>query len=121
MQKESLMLISVCSFRPMGDSDDDLDRRRRDKFRRERSDMERSREREERRRDDWPDRWELATILIVKLFVFNPERKIRQVQPEPTEAHLLHQTAAELLSQRGSCCHLVAICSSAVLCSSAGL
>ncbi|XP_042073015.1 serrate RNA effector molecule homolog [Haplochromis burtoni] len=40
----------------MGDSDDDLDRRRRDKFRRERSDMERSREREERRRDDWPDR-----------------------------------------------------------------
>ncbi|KAM8897544.1 serrate RNA effector molecule homolog [Spinachia spinachia] len=40
----------------MGDSDDDFDRRRRDKFRRERSDMERSREREERRRDDWPDR-----------------------------------------------------------------
>ncbi|XP_061664647.1 serrate RNA effector molecule homolog isoform X2 [Syngnathoides biaculeatus] len=45
--------------RPMGDSDDEFDRRRRDKFRRERSDMERSREREERRRDDWPDRdWE---------------------------------------------------------------
>ncbi|XP_027866366.1 serrate RNA effector molecule homolog [Xiphophorus couchianus] len=43
----------------MGDSDDELDRRRRDKFRRERSDMERSREREERRRDDWADReWE---------------------------------------------------------------
>ncbi|KAM9836357.1 serrate RNA effector molecule homolog A-like [Aulostomus maculatus] len=43
----------------MGDSDDEFDRRRRDKFRRERSDMERSREREERRRDDWPDRdWE---------------------------------------------------------------
>ncbi|XP_078101651.1 serrate RNA effector molecule homolog, partial [Sander vitreus] len=40
----------------MGDSDDEFDRRRRDKFRRERSDMERSREREERRRDDWPDR-----------------------------------------------------------------
>ncbi|XP_055012390.1 serrate RNA effector molecule homolog [Boleophthalmus pectinirostris] len=40
----------------MGDSDDELDRRRRDKFRRERSDMERSREREERRRDDWPER-----------------------------------------------------------------
>ncbi|KAK5848046.1 hypothetical protein PBY51_005700 [Eleginops maclovinus] len=43
----------------MGDSDDEFDRRRRDKFRRERSDMERSREREERRREDWPDRdWE---------------------------------------------------------------
>lgn len=41
----------------MGDSDDEFDRRRRDKFRRERSDMERSREREERRRDDWPDRY----------------------------------------------------------------
>ncbi|XP_017297635.1 serrate RNA effector molecule homolog [Kryptolebias marmoratus] len=40
----------------MGDSDDEFDRRRRDKFRRERSDMERSREREERRRDEWPDR-----------------------------------------------------------------
>lgn len=49
-----LMLSSV--FSPMGDSDDEFDRRRRDKFRRERSDMERSREREERRRDDWPDR-----------------------------------------------------------------
>lgn len=45
-------------FSPMGDSDDEFDRRRRDKFRRERSDMERSREREERRRDDWPDRYE---------------------------------------------------------------
>lgn len=40
----------------MGDSDDEFDRRRRDKFRRERSDMERSRERDERRRDEWPDR-----------------------------------------------------------------
>uniref|UniRef100_A0AAQ5XVY2 Serrate, RNA effector molecule n=1 Tax=Amphiprion ocellaris TaxID=80972 RepID=A0AAQ5XVY2_AMPOC len=40
----------------MGDSDDEFDRRRRDKFRRERSDMERSRERDDRRRDDWPDR-----------------------------------------------------------------
>ncbi|XP_068611952.1 serrate RNA effector molecule homolog [Brachionichthys hirsutus] len=40
----------------MGDSDDEFDRRRRDKFRRERGDMERSREREERRRDEWPDR-----------------------------------------------------------------
>ncbi|CAF90329.1 unnamed protein product [Tetraodon nigroviridis] len=39
----------------MGDSDDEFDRRRRDKFRRERSDMERSREREDRRRDDWQD------------------------------------------------------------------
>ncbi|CAL8377245.1 unnamed protein product [Boreogadus saida] len=42
--------------RPMGDSDDEFDRRRRDKFRRERSDMERSREREDRRREDWPER-----------------------------------------------------------------
>ncbi|XP_072006136.1 serrate RNA effector molecule homolog [Engystomops pustulosus] len=40
----------------MGDSDDEYDRRRRDKFRRERSDYDRSREREERRRDDWSDR-----------------------------------------------------------------
>uniref|UniRef100_A0A3Q4HVL7 Serrate RNA effector molecule homolog (Arabidopsis) n=1 Tax=Neolamprologus brichardi TaxID=32507 RepID=A0A3Q4HVL7_NEOBR len=39
----------------MGDSDDDHDRRRRDKFRRERSDYDRSREREDRRRDDWND------------------------------------------------------------------
>ncbi|KAL4659945.1 hypothetical protein GN956_G221 [Arapaima gigas] len=41
----------------MGDSDDEYDRRRRDKFRRERSDYDRSREREERRRDDWNDRY----------------------------------------------------------------
>ncbi|CAL8276179.1 unnamed protein product [Arctogadus glacialis] len=40
----------------MGDSDDEYDRRRRDKFRRERSDFDRSREREDRRRDDWNDR-----------------------------------------------------------------
>lgn len=53
----------------MGDSDDEFDRRRRDKFRRERSDMERSREREERRRDDWPDRYahlSTPTILIIQ-------------------------------------------------------
>ncbi|XP_041842081.1 serrate RNA effector molecule homolog B-like isoform X2 [Melanotaenia boesemani] len=52
-------LLSVSKrriFSLMGDSDDEFDRRRRDKFRRERSDMERSREREERRRDDWPER-----------------------------------------------------------------
>ncbi|KAM9313422.1 serrate RNA effector molecule homolog [Gastrophryne carolinensis] len=40
----------------MADSDDEYDRRRRDKFRRERSDYDRSRERDERRRDDWSDR-----------------------------------------------------------------
>ncbi|XP_034034535.1 serrate RNA effector molecule homolog isoform X2 [Thalassophryne amazonica] len=40
----------------MGDSDDEYDRRRRDKFRRERSDYDRSREREDRRREDWNDR-----------------------------------------------------------------
>ncbi|XP_010866589.1 serrate RNA effector molecule homolog isoform X1 [Esox lucius] len=39
----------------MGDSDDEFDRRRRDKFRRERSDLDRSREREDRRREDWPE------------------------------------------------------------------
>lgn len=44
-------------LRHMADSDDEFDRRRRDKFRRERSDMERSREREDRRRDDWGDRY----------------------------------------------------------------
>lgn len=49
--------MSLSAFSPMGDSDDEFDRRRRDKFRRERSDMERSREREDRRRDDWQDRW----------------------------------------------------------------
>lgn len=43
-------------FMQMGDSDDEYDRRRRDKFRRERSDYDRSREREDRRRDDWNDR-----------------------------------------------------------------
>uniref|UniRef100_A0AAZ3QX01 Serrate RNA effector molecule homolog n=1 Tax=Oncorhynchus tshawytscha TaxID=74940 RepID=A0AAZ3QX01_ONCTS len=43
--------------RAMADSDDEYDRRRRDKFRRERSDnYDRSREREDRRRDDWNDR-----------------------------------------------------------------
>ncbi|XP_061658996.1 serrate RNA effector molecule homolog isoform X1 [Syngnathoides biaculeatus] len=40
----------------MGDSDDEYDRRRRDKFRRERSDYDRSREREDRHRDEWNDR-----------------------------------------------------------------
>uniref|UniRef100_A0A8C2C993 Serrate RNA effector molecule homolog (Arabidopsis) n=1 Tax=Cyprinus carpio TaxID=7962 RepID=A0A8C2C993_CYPCA len=40
----------------MADSDDEYDRRRRDKFRRERSDYDRSREREDRRREDWNDR-----------------------------------------------------------------
>ncbi|KAM8986014.1 LOW QUALITY PROTEIN: serrate RNA effector molecule homolog [Ara ararauna] len=40
----------------MADSDDEYDRRRRDKFRRERSDYDRSREREERRREEWSDR-----------------------------------------------------------------
>ncbi|XP_062341991.1 serrate RNA effector molecule homolog isoform X2 [Osmerus eperlanus] len=40
----------------MADSDDEYDRRRRDKFRRERSDYDRSREREDRRRDEWNDR-----------------------------------------------------------------
>ncbi|XP_013993180.1 serrate RNA effector molecule homolog isoform X2 [Salmo salar] len=43
--------------REMADSDDEYDRRRRDKFRRERSDnYDRSREREDRRREDWNDR-----------------------------------------------------------------
>lgn len=51
-----LFPVSGLTVQSMGDSDDEFDRRRRDKFRRERSDMERSREREERRRDDWPDR-----------------------------------------------------------------
>ncbi|KAG7516399.1 hypothetical protein JOB18_030588 [Solea senegalensis] len=44
------------TLKKMGDSDDEYDRRRRDKFRRERSDYDRSREREDRRRDDWNDR-----------------------------------------------------------------
>lgn len=47
----------------MADSDDEYDRRRRDKFRRERSDYDRSRERDERRRDDWSDRWVMGTSL----------------------------------------------------------
>lgn len=55
------MFMLICPltsiFRVMADSDDEYDRRRRDKFRRERSDnYDRSREREERRRDDWNDR-----------------------------------------------------------------
>lgn len=59
LHEQNLLYSTLPWFRPdcpMGDSDDEFDRRRRDKFRRERSDMERSREREERRRDDWPDR-----------------------------------------------------------------
>lgn len=52
----------------MGDSDDEFDRRRRDKFRRERSDMERSREREDRRRDDWQDRWAHLNTLPCSLW-----------------------------------------------------
>lgn len=56
LQRLIIRTNSLFGFSPMGDSDDEFDRRRRDKFRRERSDMERSREREERRRDDWPDR-----------------------------------------------------------------
>lgn len=49
--------ISLPQALAMGDSDDEYDRRRRDKFRRERSDYDRSRERDDRRRDDWNDRW----------------------------------------------------------------
>lgn len=53
----SVFRLQVLSDRAMGDSDDEYDRRRRDKFRRERSDYDRSRERDERRRgDDWNDR-----------------------------------------------------------------
>lgn len=50
---------AVCDFNleQMGDSDDEYDRRRRDKFRRERSDYDRSREREDRRRDEWNERY----------------------------------------------------------------
>ncbi|XP_041865205.1 serrate RNA effector molecule homolog isoform X2 [Melanotaenia boesemani] len=50
------MFTQIFPFLKMGDSDDEYDRRRRDKFRRERSDYDRSREREDRRRDDWNDR-----------------------------------------------------------------
>ena len=50
------LVVSAAWFTVMGDSDDEYDRRRRDKFRRERSDYDRSREREDRRRDDWNDR-----------------------------------------------------------------
>lgn len=53
----SLSGFQAPSASAMGDSDDEYDRRRRDKFRRERSDYDRSRERDERRRgDDWNDR-----------------------------------------------------------------
>lgn len=46
----------------MGDSDDEYDRRRRDKFRRERSDYDRSREREDRRRDEWNERCQSSLL-----------------------------------------------------------
>lgn len=60
--------VCLPAFSPMGDSDDEFDRRRRDKFRRERSDMERSREREDRRRDDWQDRWAHLNTLPCSLW-----------------------------------------------------
>lgn len=50
----------------MGDSDDEYDRRRRDKFRRERSDYDRSREREDRRRDEWNERY------VIEMQKINP-------------------------------------------------
>ncbi|KAF7644954.1 hypothetical protein LDENG_00213060, partial [Lucifuga dentata] len=56
LSEEQINRFSFPNSSQMGDSDDEFDRRRRDKFRRERSDMERSREREERRREEWPDR-----------------------------------------------------------------
>uniref|UniRef100_A0A673JZT0 Serrate RNA effector molecule homolog n=1 Tax=Sinocyclocheilus rhinocerous TaxID=307959 RepID=A0A673JZT0_9TELE len=54
----------------MADSDDEYDRRRRDKFRRERSDYDRSREREDRRRDDWNDR--LTSEIVANMLFFSP-------------------------------------------------
>uniref|UniRef100_A0A674AXV2 Serrate RNA effector molecule homolog (Arabidopsis) n=1 Tax=Salmo trutta TaxID=8032 RepID=A0A674AXV2_SALTR len=59
----------------MADSDDEYDRRRRDKFRRERSDnYDRSREREERRRDDWNDRSNNSnpyhTCMVFHIYLF---------------------------------------------------
>uniref|UniRef100_A0A4W4GZB7 Arsenite-resistance protein 2 n=1 Tax=Electrophorus electricus TaxID=8005 RepID=A0A4W4GZB7_ELEEL len=61
----------------MADSDDEYDRRRRDKFRRERSDYDRSREREDRRRDDWSDRlfpWFLRGFYLLYAMVFRRSR-----------------------------------------------
>lgn len=73
----------------MGDSDDEFDRRRRDKFRRERSDMERSREREERRRDEWQDRCaHLNTHLNTHLLMAGWNRicvSVQGVGPEQRE------------------------------------
>uniref|UniRef100_A0A8C7S6R9 Arsenite-resistance protein 2 n=1 Tax=Oncorhynchus mykiss TaxID=8022 RepID=A0A8C7S6R9_ONCMY len=57
----------------MADSDDEYDRRRRDKFRRERSDnYDRSREREDRRRDDWNDREHFQSIscMVFHMYLF---------------------------------------------------
>lgn len=59
----TLTTMIVTALAQMGDSDDEYDRRRRDKFRRERSDYDRSREREDRRRDDWNDRSANGTIV----------------------------------------------------------
>lgn len=51
-----IFIFSCLSLVVMGDSDEEYDRRRRDKFRRERSDYQ-ERGREERgRRDDWSER-----------------------------------------------------------------
>uniref|UniRef100_A0A674E4F6 Serrate RNA effector molecule homolog (Arabidopsis) n=1 Tax=Salmo trutta TaxID=8032 RepID=A0A674E4F6_SALTR len=55
----------------MADSDDEYDRRRRDKFRRERSDnYDRSREREDRRREDWNDREHFQSISCVVFHMY---------------------------------------------------
>lgn len=41
----------------MGDSDDEYDRKRRDKFRGERTEYSREGRRDDRRRDDWVERY----------------------------------------------------------------
>lgn len=73
----------------MADSDDEFDRRRRDKFRRERSDMERSREREERRRDDWQDRWASLNTLLLTMGCLLMEQNlcvfVQRMGPEQRE------------------------------------
>lgn len=60
----------------MADSDDEYERRRRDKFRGERSEYTSSSSTRDRRddsrrgRDDWADRWEDNMLIVIRLYSY---------------------------------------------------
>lgn len=56
----------------MADSDDEYDRKRRDKFRGERTESySREGRRDDRRRDDWVERYNLFQIMYIVLYVIS--------------------------------------------------